>query len=566
MDSILVAFPTNADSPGKSILFGGILSVILGLICSWLNILLYQMHEPFFDSMAYHEKMFRTMVQAKELGWWAALSETFTGDHTSFMPVMIAALLGQIMNPSRLIGVWIQVAEVAIYLWTLDAYCRRVWRFDLNQRCLVLASFSSLACVFFTNGGLSDFRMDFSLALLYGAAGLRCLIARHSTHLIDFVWLGIVIGLACLFRATAPIYLLVALAPMAVTDLWGSGFVKRSRRHGWLVAISTTALLAGWFYVLNFDYLYYYYVVWNTDANAKLSLLESLIHLKMVNKQLGIGFVLWLLGGFLITRIYRTGDTIAAPAPDVPRGQWIRLCWLAVVPLIILIGRRMGLNPFVSMPTAILLQAIVGVWLGKGILNGRMVQTRMLWAMLLIAIIVSIGRGYKKHAFPHEGLMPEHQRIVRLMIDDAQAQGLSYARFASIAMIDFETASLHSVILFDQSQGELRGKDWYVDNVRLSPANVFNLPAVDNWQSIESTDAKRIERLVARAANEIEYLIVPTAESARQISEQTREVVVNRFAPEILAKLKQQNDQQWTPIATGLAGKDGRTYELWRRK
>ena len=551
-------------------------TLVLGLFAAICNGLLYRVHEPFHDSMNYHEKIFRAMTLADMEGLPKGLNEALVGNNTTCLPILIAALLGPLMEPTRLVGIWIQVAELLFYLLTLELYLRLVWKMEMRGRAFSIFSIATLAMLFFTNGGLSDFRIDLSLALMYGATVLWALVARTTCAARHFLGLGISLGACCLFRATAPIYLIFALAPIALVDLWfGQGFVKRSRRRGWIRAMFIAAIACLWFYVLNFDYLYYYYFVWNTDANAKIPGMQSLLHLEMVGRQLGWGFLALMLGYGALSLFGMRGQTESVGLLDVPenrdglehqvvRGQVIRLMWFAAAPLVILIGRRMGLNPFVSMPSAMLIHVLVVIGMVRGASNFSPRSWQLLWVVLMVSITFAMARGLKKHMYPNEPLMAGHLQILDAMVADAKAHGIRQAHFASAQMMDFETSSLHSVVLFDHPRARREGLSKLIDGISLSPSAVMDRPAAVNWQNIKGdSDTARIRELSAMTANQVDYLIVPTKATAQRIEDRKLSEPIHRFSVSILQELSQDQQALWEKIAGPIAGKDGREFELW---
>ena len=112
----------------------------------------------------------------------------------------------------------------------------------------------------------------------------------------------------------------------------------------WLLASAVAATVAGWFFVSNFRHLYFYYVVWNQDANARLSLSESVRHLGFAMHHIGLPllFVLVLIALYTCAQSLRRCGT----------GLKKRLNWppllFSTVPLGYLVLSGSGLNPFVS--------------------------------------------------------------------------------------------------------------------------------------------------------------------------------------------------------------------------
>lgn len=248
-------------------------AVALGWFCSWLNALHYRTHAPFYDSLSYTITLHELMTTAREAGIPAALAAATTAD-TVFLPHLPAVLLGPFLDPSRSVGVWIQVIELAVLCGSLIAYLMRVERFTGRTAALACGAVLLMARLWRPHGGLSDFRMDFGLMAGYWTVAAWYLISRASLRRVDFLILGLACGAACLMRATAPVYILCGMGPLVIADL--ARLPGRGRRlGGWLLAAAVATLTGAWFYVLNRDFLYYYYVVWNGDAQAGLGLLES---------------------------------------------------------------------------------------------------------------------------------------------------------------------------------------------------------------------------------------------------------------------------------------------------
>src|SRR5207253_169944 len=139
----------------------------------------------------------------------------------------------------------------------------------------------------------SDFRMDLSLFFTFALAALWYLVAAATGRRRHFALAGAACGVAFLFRATAPVYIAAALAPLVLYDV-ATGPRRRELLAGCLVAGLTATGMSLWFYVINFGQLYYYYFVWNPDANAHLPLAVSARHFRFVVGHIGLpafGFV-----------------------------------------------------------------------------------------------------------------------------------------------------------------------------------------------------------------------------------------------------------------------------------
>ena len=132
--------------------------------------------------------------------------------------------------------------------------------------------FFLMGAIYRATAGLSDLRVDLPMAFLYGSAALWWLIARVDSRWKSVLITGLLVGLACLTRAIAPIYFLCGFLPLLIFDISQSTQRKQllGKIFGVLVAAS---ILSGWFYIYHFKFIKYYYTEWNTDANATMDIL-----------------------------------------------------------------------------------------------------------------------------------------------------------------------------------------------------------------------------------------------------------------------------------------------------
>lgn len=103
--------------------------------------------------------------------------------------------------------------------------------------------------------------------------------------------LGLLIGLGCLTRATLPVHSWCSSCRWQRSTLWprtiGAGRSCAATPSPWLQAPPSPDL----FYLINFDYLYYYYAIWNTDANANLPVAESIRHVYFTLDHIGSALI-----------------------------------------------------------------------------------------------------------------------------------------------------------------------------------------------------------------------------------------------------------------------------------
>ncbi|WP_372721890.1 hypothetical protein, partial [Novipirellula sp.] len=307
---------------------------VLALYCSRLNQEFYQHKNPFYDSLSYNQLLFESMETSRQQGLVAGWNHVYSADTTVFLPFAIAASIGPWVEPSRMVPVWIQAAYLFGFLASVFYYLVKIRDLKPTTALLGCCTFFTTSCIFMEVGGLSDFRADLMLCLSFGASALWFLSAMQRPTTGRFVACGIAVAICCLSRSTAPIYLVFSLAPLAVLFLLQQG--DRSKRIRGLILTSVIAsVLSGWFYILNFDYLHYYYVVWNTDANAKLPLSEAVKHGEFAGRAIGAEvlylIVGWMIGLVFFTRNRGTFKTILDATRDRSTPDWA-LLWVGLSP------------------------------------------------------------------------------------------------------------------------------------------------------------------------------------------------------------------------------------------
>jgi len=313
----------------------------IGIVAALLNRSFYSSHGPFYDSMAYFNQLAWVMQSTRENGLWFALKNSYSTS-TVFLPWLAGALLSYVVTePNRMLGVAIQMP--LIFLQLLTGY--RFFRAEgVSQWRAVLYSFPliSFPAVFFFNGGLGDFRMDLSQALAYGSFLAALMVARKRDSLAEWAFVGLAISIACLARATTPVYVSMVLGAAFLIDLRKTGVAPTLQRY--LLASGVVVLLAGWFYLFNLEHLHYYYFIWNTDANARLPLRESVTHVRFAANHLGTS----LLAALLLLMLAASPRLARDWRRYSPRINWIALVG-ALVPIAYLVFSGAGLNPFAAM-------------------------------------------------------------------------------------------------------------------------------------------------------------------------------------------------------------------------
>ena len=318
--------------------------IAVGIYAIYLSRIFYSKYGPFFDSMAYFNGLAEMHARAQSNGHLAALIQRIYRS-TVFYPWLAFAPFASAVNLDRSIATWIQVFASAAMQFAVFAYFLRGYR----DRIVALASstvFMGIAALYWFDGGIADFRMDLIQYFFYTAAMALYLIARSAKTRVRLRWtfFGIAVGILCLARATSPVYLVLVAAVLAPVDLFGAVGRRRELLEGWAVAAIAALSVAGWFYVMNWKFLHYYYFVWNSDANAKLPITQSASHIAFALSHVGN----WLCAALLLrAAVIVLAGLQQCGAQVLRRANW-RPAWFSIAPIGYLVLSGAGLNPFVS--------------------------------------------------------------------------------------------------------------------------------------------------------------------------------------------------------------------------
>jgi hypothetical protein len=549
---------------GWSLLLLGV-CVALGAYATRLNSRFYASHQPFFDSLAYYNQTHHVMTVARQRGLGAALGKS--PDNIVCLPFLLASAVAIVCPPSRHVGTWIQVAELGCFALSWMYYLVRVKRVSPALAAALFGGFLSLHCLYYFNGGLSDYRMDLSLFLMFATTSVWCLAALATGRKAHFVLLGLAAAATCLFRATAPVYLLVSLFPLVLVDLLARRFCK-TRLLGVSIALGTASLCSLWYYGIAFDTLYYYYAVWNTAANANLPWSEALLHFDYVAGQLGpwaLAVVAGLFGVVVVDWVVRRRRSPGLPT-SVIRGllpfEW-RLAWLAFAPTAMLVARGAGLNPFVQMPSLFGAVTFLLVPLGwRRLRSWKAPQTVAVGIMAVVGCLGAARQGWNEHAPAPVNAMVAHQRVVEAIANDGEALGCRRVRFASTHLYYLNPESLRNVMLFDMPSSPRPDHVAY-RGIQFRPHGSLSVAAEADWARVPggSTEEK-LDHLVSTAQREIDYLIVPTAESAQFLQENIAFNVINRYGIELRTRLLAGG--RWVPVSDCIANRKDEVVRVYR--
>ena len=540
---------------------------LVGLFCCELNRQFYRHHHPFYDSLSYNEKMFRVMTISRESGFAASLETACFTNNTNCLPFLVGAAIAPLISPSRLVGVWIQTGLLYLFLVSLLFYLIRIRNLKPATALAGCLAFLTVKCLFFSNGGLSDFRMDLSLYLGFGMTCLWYLATMARPTVTNALLLGVSAAIVCLFRATAPIYLLFSLAPLAVIEVLAHD-QRRKKLIGLTLATVTVIILSGWFFVINFEFLKFYYVDWNTDANAKIPFVDALRHWKLAQRSVGEATTLLILscviGIMLLTRRHESVSKWISRAWSNREIDW-RIGWLALSPVVLMVARRAGLNPFVCMPAVfglVLFFVLPCLSQIDRLANKRL--NRFCCVMLLACLSIAIARGWKRHSRVGFDTRNAQNQLIDTMLEDSLGRNVSGFSFGVVHLTDLNSNSLYSTLLFDRVDATPKLTSVEIKGLEIKRIATFSQPAAENWRILPGeTNAEKIAHMVSDANARIDYLILPDQRCTEELQTTAAHNFINRF----LVPIRQQivNDDSWTVVGKPIATNDVESVEIFRK-
>lgn len=560
---------TSMPAIGPALLLAGVCAMLAVYFC-WLQTTYYQHYQPFFDSLSYYNEIHVVMTAGQNEGVGSALDTALNTKSTVFMPQLIAAIVSPWVAPSRNFGVWVQVAELYVLMASLMYYYRRVHGVQPWPALLLVLPLALLGCFYQRHGGMSDFRMDLSLCLTYATGCVWYLIAVATLRWTHFFTLGCVVSAACLFRATAPVYILIALGPVAIGQLIFNPN-RRKLSRGFVITTLTVVVGAMWFFVTKFDVLHHYYFVWNTDANAKLPLSESWRHIKYAVQHVGGPFWYWIaLMNVALFWFHGTGGksgfgaNVSNYLKTSTRGTDLRLLWFGVAPLAMLVLRGAGLNPYVCLP------AVAGFYLflldplakDKRFLQRPQGQLVTL-SLLTMAALVTVNNGIRHHNKGDHLSMAAHKKMIETMVADAGSLGLNTATFDSSHVFFLHTGSLVSAMRFDVADAKFEGVQMRIQDIHMRPKSVFSsCVAASDWNAIAGTTEQKLDHLISRADDELDYLLMPVGSSVDYMQTHVSQNVINQHQHYLGRKLLATD--QWEPLGDPVQNRSQETVQLYR--
>lgn len=487
------------------------LVLIEGLFAAAMQRAFYEHSGPFFDSLGYFNQMAVVWSEMRNHGLLAALRSGWSGG-TVILPWIETAFLAPAVPLTRELAVWLQSIWVLALALSIYHYLVR-WRgiSVLPAVCLTLP-FLGFRTMFYYNGGLSDFRMDLSLYLFTSLAVVWYLGTYESESPVPWLLCGCFSALACLTRATSPAYLVCMLGPLLLIR-----FLSRPRTWPFLVkgccyVLLPVVVMALPFLVSKWDYLYFYYAVWNADANANLPLRQSIQHFNRVMWNIGSSMTLLLLSACLLQLAIGLWDCKWSIRRWIAAVDW-KLIWIGLAPAGFLALRGAGLNPFVSMPS-IFGFVLFGVAPMKNVRRSLVLN---LAVSVLAAAAVSFNVS-ASHALQAEGQiatpsMSALRQAIDWMQSDAAARRLSRVNYATVYVGLLHFITIQNVLTFEYhgriESGGVRDPHGILFTVDEAQRYTAAVPVDWERNADGKTDQQKIAGLVKLANEKFDYLFLP---------------------------------------------------------
>ena len=499
-----------------------------------------------------------------------AMRKHVEGSITVCVPQLMAIVLSRFMSPSRMVGVVIQAFFLIVFQVVLYLFLMVHQRLSAGLAFLGTVFFLGAGCILFPVGGLSDFRMDLLLWLNFSTTVLLLLLAlklqKETQRLRWFLFAiaGLAAAVTCLCRATAPVYLLGALLPVVAFELMFATSARKRIFAGALVSAVVAAVGCLWFYFLNYEHLRFYYVVWNTDANAGLTYWDSFEHIRFVRKAIGTPLLIFIAVAWLVTAS-GYGSIARKELVKLHRGwgwDYAVFAWLGVAPIAMLVAKRAGLNPFVSMPAClgVLLLCIVPLLRMTAARPGR--DRALFTFSILVALLASMLVGKYQHERSKFNSMAGQRKVLDRMVEYSKSG--EEINFSATTLAELNTSSLMSMLLFDV-EAETRRLDvvqW--QERRFRPQRLFLVAADADWAQIEGDSIEdKLESLFLKSCEALQFVIVPDETAAKRLSEKTRNRVINGYANEIRKRFVESST--WEQVGDPIEASQGLNFLVMKK-
>lgn len=539
--------------------------VATGLYAQFLQHKFYEVQAPFFDSVQYYDRVYEVVSIRQQEGLIPAIQNAAMEKSTFCFPYLLAVPISYITQPTRAIGVWIEVFYLAVFVFSLAEYLRRVCRSSSSRIVLSLLPVFLISAIYRSNSGLSDLRVDMPLGFLYASTACWWLIGRNDGRWSAFVIAGILAGIACLTRGIAPIYLICGFIPLVIAEFFLTKEKAKLAIQAGLV-MGLAGILSAWFYIKHFKFLYFYYAVWNTDANAAVSFSRSLRHFAASYKSIGIIFTIFFVAAWIgaMYSIRNRSVPVDSSGPDsrgIKQQDLFRLLWVGLAPILMLIAKGAGINPFVSLPGSIGILAAAVVLLNYFYSTMSIPMQKRLAFTALIFLAVAWIDGYRRHTEDQSPTMAGHQELIGLIEADAKASGRSHVTYSVNIITKTCAPSLKSILQYDRNSKYVDRITTEVDGIRYSISYKLMNPSKANWDRLAGdTIDEKIKLLELHATSNVDYVVTMARRSVPLVQANYGHDYAMQFADKILDAF--DNPEHWQAISGEIDMEPGVAVQL----
>ena len=505
-----------------------------GFYAAKLNVDFYKEHAPFFDSCSYANQLAIVAAETRSSGLALGIKNSLSGNVA--LPFLEMNLLANAGQPSRVTGVWLQSVWMIVLALSLYWYFARYRMVQPWLAVLLTLPFISFARVYDWNGGLSDFRMDLSLYIFVSLTAVWYLATYETESRLPWILAGFAAMLACLARATSPVYLLLMLGPLFVARLVARRANRRALLTNALLMCIPLGIAIGAFLIHNFSYLFYYYVTWGADENRHLPWSESVTHFRTAASHVGEVLKWCALAAMAIHA--------GCVRKRFPAVDW-KLIWLAAAAPLFLAVRGAGINPFVTMP------AVFGFLMFACFpFKGMPPAFRYRWAGVAIGIILAGGAlESTTYAFQpqiYTGISVTSMPGVRALIDrasqDASSRGLPRVEFIAPELGDCHSCMISDILTYEYHAMPVAGKALAVPGgLTYHFPEELTFTASDElfWDKVPGkSEQEKVQSVAAMMeAQSPAYLLLPDDDTLKWLEEARSMYYINRKTRELRSRL-----------------------------
>jgi hypothetical protein len=323
------------------------------------------------------------------------------------------------------------------------------------------------------------------------------------------------------------------------------------------------------YFLLRFSFLSYYYAQMSPAANANLPLAASMAHFRF-----GLEHVGWAIGVtgalFFAAILWDNRGSFRITALD-----WKLLC-IGSAPVLFLVLRGAGLNPFVSMPAVFgWLMFLLAPLKGNGPVL-RSAWSKSAGSLLLAACVWNAAHAPGQVAYP-ETRMSAFRQGIDWMREDASRKRLPKVDFVAIHNWNFHPDFVRNVLINEYG---FRPSRWFLMSPEGIPWEPFHFwkhwessyewPFTANvalvWQEDVAglTDDEKMEWLVSTAGKDIDYVFIPDDTTIDFMEKYIAHNFINTKTRSI--KKRFLDSGEWEELGAPLAITDFERVQLYAKR